>query len=78
MGTVTISIERYDELISLEARVNMLIASISNNGYANTDDTLSMIGTDFAWEVLHEIKEKREELKKLNESYQAIKEEVSE
>lgn len=78
MGTVEIPLDRYDELISLEARVNMLIASISNNGYAITDDTLSMIGTDFAWEVLHEIKEKREELKNLNESYQAIKEEVSE
>jgi hypothetical protein len=91
MGTVEIPIDRYNELITLEARINTLVRLIGINKYISTMEMLEIIGTDFAWEVSLEVKKRDENLsrkleesakaralKELNESYQAIKEEVSE
>ena len=82
--TITIPVERYDELVTLESRMKTLVEMIDRDGYAITNNVLLLIGTDYAWDVAYDIKKRDEEksrkleesakareLKELNKSYQA-------
>ena len=58
MGEITLSQERYDDLIELEARVDVIVTLIARNGYISKDNLLDFIGTPHAMEVLAKFEEK--------------------
>ena len=66
--TVSIPLDRYEELIGLEARVNSAVGLIAMDGYINTQDLLIIFGTELACEKVAEMREeenkRREELNK--------------
>ena len=61
-NSVTISIERYDELLDIETRVNVIVEIIEMDGYLNTESLLRTLGTEYAVEVADRIHEKDKEL----------------
>ena len=48
MNEITISTERYEQLICLEVRVNVAVDMIINKKYAEVEDFLRIIGTEDA------------------------------
>lgn len=48
MGEVKISLERYEELIRIEDRVNVTVETIINKKYICTNDILRILGTEDA------------------------------
>ena len=70
MGDVTISMERYEQLISLESRVNVAVDMITNKKYLSTEELLRIIGTEDALREASRLKEEDEKLaKEMNEKY---------
>ena len=58
MADIHIDNDRYDYLIELEARVDVIITIIERGGYISKDDLLAIIGTDRAMEILDKIENK--------------------
>jgi hypothetical protein len=58
MADIYIDNERYDYLIELEARVDVIITIIARGGYISKDDLLAIIGTDRAMDILGKIEDK--------------------
>ncbi len=58
MADIHIDNDRYDYLIELEARVDVIITIIERGGYISKDDLLAIIGTDRAMEILDKIEDK--------------------
>lgn len=63
-GTVTISVERFEELLDLETRVKVAVEKIVRHNYISTEDLLFTLGTGLA---LMKAEELREESKKYEE-----------
>ena len=61
-NSVTISTERYDELLDIETRVNVVVEIIERDGYLNTESLLRTFGTEYAVEVADRIQRKDEEM----------------
>ena len=63
-STVEISLNRYDELINIESRMNVLVDKICCDKYISVVDILTIIGTqrarNFADEVVEKDKNKNE------------------
>ena len=57
METATISIERYEELLKTETRVNVAVERIINQKYISNEDILRVLGTPEALEEAVRIKE---------------------
>lgn len=75
MGTVEIPLERYEELITLEARVNVAVGYIANNTYPKMEDILLTLGTELACETAMELRaEEKRRLEELNKKYAEMKE----
>ena len=57
-NTVEIDKWRYEELISVESRIEVLVSLIELEGYINVNQMLTIIGTVSAKEVMEKLKEK--------------------
>ena len=57
-NTVEIDKWRYEELISVESRIEVLVSLIDLEGYINVNQMLTIIGTVSAQEVIEKLKEK--------------------
>ena len=57
-NTVEIDKWRYEELISMESRLDVLVCLIELEGYINVNQLLTIIGTVSAKEVSEKLKEK--------------------
>ena len=57
-NTVEIDNWRYEELISMESRIDVLVSLIELEGYINVNQMLTIIGTVSAKEVMEKLKEK--------------------
>lgn len=57
-NTVEIERWRYEELISIESRLDVLVCLIELDGYINVNQLLTIIGTVSAEEVMEKLKEK--------------------
>ena len=57
-NTVEIAKWRYEELISMESRIDVLVSLIELEGYINVNQMLTIIGTVSAKEVMEKLKEK--------------------
>lgn len=58
MATVTIDLDRYEDLLDTETRVNVAVERIINQKYIRTEDILRIFGTTAA---IHEADRLREE-----------------
>ena len=61
---VSIPVERYDQLIDTEIRVNIAVERIINQKYMQTEDILRILGTGDALIEAERIKEENERLSK--------------
>lgn len=50
--------KRFEELIKLEERVNVAIETAMNEEYASVTDILFILGTELAYDIANERKEK--------------------
>lgn len=57
-NTVEIDKWRYEELVSMESRIDVLVSLIGLEGYINVNQLLTIIGTVSAKEVSEKLKEK--------------------
>lgn len=50
--------KRFEELIKLEERVNVAVETAMNEKYASVTDILFILGTELAYDIANERKEK--------------------
>lgn len=50
--------KRFEELIKLEERVNVAVETAMNEEYASVSDILFILGTELAYDIANERKEK--------------------
>ena len=50
--------KRFEELIKLEERVNVAVETVMNEEYASVTDILFILGTELAYDIANERKEK--------------------
>ena len=50
--------KRFEELIKLEERVNVAVETAMNEEYASVTDILFILGTELAYDIANERKEK--------------------
>lgn len=55
---VVIPLDRYEELIRLETRVNVVVERMYHGGSANREEILSILGTELSVELAEDIREK--------------------
>lgn len=68
-ATVTLTLERFMQLIELETRVNILVERIDHDEYMNVEDLLWALGTENAVEIAQKMRdEKEKERVRRNES----------
>lgn len=58
---VSISLDRYDELLDLETRVNVAVEKIVRCNYISTEDLLFILGTELALSKAEELHKEAEE-----------------
>lgn len=70
-NTVEIDKWRYEELVSMESRLDVLVSLIGLDGYINVNQMLTIIGTISAEEVMEKLKEKnkawKEKMEEIND-----------
>lgn len=67
--TVTLTLERFMQLIELETRVNILVERIEHDEYMNVEELLWALGTENAVEIAQKMRdEKEKERVRRNES----------
>lgn len=54
-NVVVIPLQRYDELLDIETRVDVAVERMSRNKNMNVEDILRILGTELALEVADEI-----------------------
>lgn len=64
--TITISQNRYEQLLDIETRVDVAVERMANDEYCKIEDVLRILGTKLA---LQRADEMREEERKQNEEY---------
>ena len=62
MGEITISIERYNELLDIETRVNVVADLLDGKEFVTKETILRIIGTEKAIDVADRISMKDKEL----------------
>lgn len=60
-NVVVIPIQRYDELLDLETRVNVVVERISHEEYLAPESLLWILGTELAVETAYSIEEQKKE-----------------
>lgn len=66
LNTITISmpLQRYEQLIDAETRVDVVVERIAHNGYIATQDLLWILGTELSIELAQELRDKEESKRK--------------
>lgn len=64
--TVTISLQRYEQLLDIETRVDVAVERIADDKYIDNEAVLRILGTELA---LQKADEMREESRKRDEEY---------
>ena len=59
-ATVTLTLERFMQLMELETRVNILVERIDHDEYMNVEDLLWALGTENAVEIAQKMREEKE------------------
>ena len=68
-ATVTLTLERFMQLMELETRVNILVERIDHDEYTNVEELLWALGTENAVEIAQKMRdEKEKERVRRNES----------
>ncbi len=68
-ATVTLTLERFVQLMELETRVNILVERIDHDEYMNVEELLWALGTENAVEIAQKMRdEKEKERVRRNES----------
>ena len=68
-ATVTLTLERFMQLMELETRVNILVERIDHDEYMNVEEILWALGTENAVEIAQKMRdEKEKERVRRNES----------
>ncbi len=68
-ATVTLTLERFMQLMELETRVNILVERIDHDEYMNVEELLWALGTENAVEIAQKMRdEKEKERVRRNES----------
>lgn len=65
--TVTLTLERFMQLMELEIRVNILVERIDHDEYMNVEDLLWALGTENAVEIAQKMRDEKERVRR-NES----------
>lgn len=65
--TVTLTLERFMQLIELETRVNILVERIDHDEYMNVEELLWALGTENAVEIAQKMRNEKERVRR-NES----------
>ena len=65
--TVTLTLERFMQLMELETRVNILVERIEHDEYMNVEDLLWALGTENAVEIAQKMRDEKERVRR-NES----------
>lgn len=60
-GVVSIPVERYDELVKLESKIDVLLDRVEHDEYLRTDDMLRIIGTEKSLKIADAIESERDE-----------------
>lgn len=61
--TVTITQHRYEQLLDIETRVDVLVERITHDNYIRTEDILRILGTELALQRVEEILEEERKQK---------------
>lgn len=61
--TVTITQHRYEQLLDIETRVDVLVERITHDNYIKTEDILRILGTELALQRVEEILEEERKQK---------------
>lgn len=69
--TITISQNRYEQLLDIETRVDVAVERMTNDEYCNIEDVLRILGTELALQRADEIQE--EERKRHEEYLESLK-----
>lgn len=65
--TVTLTLERFMQLMELETRVNILVERIYHDEYMNVEELLWALGTENAVEIAQKMRDEKERVRR-NES----------
>jgi hypothetical protein len=65
--TVTLTLERFMQLMELETRVNILVKRIDHDEYMNVEELLWALGTENAVEIAQKMRDEKERVRR-NES----------
>lgn len=65
--TITLTLERFMQLMELETRVNILVERIDHDEYMNVEELLWALGTENAVEIAQKMRDEKERFKR-NES----------
>lgn len=66
--TVCVDLSRYEELVALESRVNVVVGQIARDGYMRTEDLLFTLGTTASVIEAEKIQKESEERRKNEEN----------
>lgn len=58
-NVVVVPLQRYEELIRTETRLNAVVERLIHNDFLNKEDILWILNTELSVEVAHELYEKR-------------------
>lgn len=64
MREVSIPLDRYEELLDLETRVNVVVERLKHSGFFEIKDLLWILGTEEAIDVANEMQKKEDERRK--------------
>lgn len=60
-SVVVIPLKRYEELLDLETRVNVVVERVTHDKYFEKEDVLWVLGTDLAVDIAMEITKRNDE-----------------
>lgn len=72
MKEVSIPLDRYEELLDLETRVNVVVERLKHSGFFEIKDLLWILGTEEAIDVANEMQKKEDERRKQFETAKKI------
>lgn len=72
-GAVTITQQRYEQLLDIETRVDVVVERILHKEFMTLQDILWILGTELAIETARELDRKdKEKWKEYNENHQEV------
>lgn len=59
-GAITLSVSRYNELLKLETRVDVIVERISHSNFLSKEDILWILDTELSTQLAQELHDKAE------------------